>query len=298
MTQSVKLGVIFPQTEIGTDRLKIREYVEAAEKLGFDYLLAFDHILGANQDSRPNWKGPYSHVDSFYEPFVLFGHLAAFTSKIQLVTGIIILPQRQTALVAKQAATLDVLSNGRLRLGIGIGWNDVEYEALGEDFHNRGVRSEEQIEVMRSLWTEELITYDGGWHKITDAGINPLPVQRPIPIWIGGSSDRVLRRIGRIGDGWISGTVGVPDNHSRSIVDRIGKYALAAGRDPSTIGIETWVSARHSRVDEVASKVVAWRDFGATHISITTMGASYSSVSEHIDAIGRIKTEVDLRLGC
>jgi probable F420-dependent oxidoreductase len=176
MTKLIKLGVVFPQTEIGIDPLKIREYAEAAEKFGFDYLLAFDHILGANKESRPNWKGYYSHVDSFYEPFVLFGYLAAFTSKIHLVTGIIIVPQRQTALVAKQAATLDVLCNGRLRLGIGIGWNDVEYEALGEDFHNRGIRSEEQIEVLRSLWTKDLITYDGRWHKITDAGINPLPV--------------------------------------------------------------------------------------------------------------------------
>jgi|MDTC01.2.fsa_nt_gb probable F420-dependent oxidoreductase len=298
MTKLVKLGVVFPQTEIGTDPQEIKEYAEAAEKFGFDYLLAFDHILGANKDSRPIWKGPYSHVDSFYEPFVLFGHLAALTSKIQLATGIIILPQRQTALVAKQAATLDVLSSGRLRLGIGIGWNDVEYEALGEAFHNRGVRSEEQIEVLRSLWTKDLTTYDGKWHKITDAGINPLPLQRPIPIWIGGSSERVLRRIGRMGDGWISTNLGIPDMHSQAVVDRIHKYALDAGRDPSRIGIETWVSARDGHVEELAAKVVAWRDFGATHVAITTMGAGYSSVSEHIDAIGRFKTEVEIRLAC
>ena len=295
MNNPVKLGVIFPQTEIGLDPLEIREYAEAVEEFGFDYLLAFDHILGANKESRPNWKGYYSHVDSFYEPFILFGHIAAFTSKIQLVTGVIILPQRQTALVAKQAATLDVLSNGRLRLGIGIGWNDVEYEALGEEFHNRGIRSEEQIEVMRSLWTKEVVTYEGSWHRITDAGINPLPVQRPIPIWIGGKSDRVLRRIGKLGDGWIS-TLTAPNNHSRGIVDRIRQYAVEAGRDPSNIGIETWVSARDGSMEELAAQVFAWQDFGATHVSIATTGAGYSRVSEHIDAIGRFKTELDLRL--
>ena len=296
MTTSVKLGVVFPQTEIGTDPSGIRAYAEAAEKCGFDYLLAFDHILGANKESRLNWKGYYSHVDSFCEPFVLFGYLAAFTSKIQLVTGVIILPQRQTALVAKQAATLDVLSCGRLRLGIGIGWNDVEYEGLGEDFHNRGIRSEEQIEVLRSLWSNELITYDGRWHKITDAGINPLPVQRPIPIWLGGRAERVLRRIGETADGWIS-TLTVPNKDSRGIVNRIHKYALEAGRNPSSIGIDTWVSAKDGQVGELADRAVAWRDFGATHVAISTMGAGYASVSEHINAIEMFKREVETRLG-
>ena len=171
----------------------------------------------------------------------------------------------------------------------------MEYEALGEDFHNRGIRSEEQIEILRSLWTKELITYDGSWHKITDAGINPLPIQRPIPIWLGGSSDRVLRRTGEMGDGWISTNLDIPDKHSRELVDRIHKYALDAGRDPSSIGIETRVSARDGHVEELAKKVAAWRDFGATHVAITTMGAGCSTVSEHIAAIERFKREVQLQ---
>ncbi|MFL2651936.1 MAG: TIGR03619 family F420-dependent LLM class oxidoreductase, partial [Anaerolineales bacterium] len=157
----MKLGAIFPQTEIGLDPLDIREYTLAVERLDFDYILAFDHVLGADVSNRPNWVGPYTQQHSFLEPFVLFAYMAAITSTIELATGIIILPQRQTALVAKQAATLDVLSNGRLRLGIGIGWNSVEYEALGEDFSNRGIRSEEQVDVMRALWTNQTISYDG-----------------------------------------------------------------------------------------------------------------------------------------
>ena len=176
-----KLGAIFPQTEIGNDTGAIREYAQATESLGYDFLLAFDHVLGANAETHTDLTGPYRHYDAFHEPFVLFGYLAAVTSNVELATGIIILPQRQTALVAKQAAAVDVLSNGRLRLGIGVGWNHVEYEALNENWRNRGARSEEQIDVMRQLWTNELITYEGKWHKITDAGILPLPVAASHP---------------------------------------------------------------------------------------------------------------------
>ena len=173
----MKLGAVFPQTEIGNDPGAIREYAQAAENMGYNHIMAFDHVLGANAGSRPGWSGGYRHTDAFHEPFVLFGFLSGQTTTIELVTAVIILPQRQTALVAKQAAVVDVLSGGRLRLGIGVGWNPVEYEALGEDFSNRGLRSEEQIDLMRKLWTNELIDYDGRWHKITDAGLNP--VARP-----------------------------------------------------------------------------------------------------------------------
>ena len=291
MSDATKLGVIFPQTEIGSDPIEIREYAQAAESLGYDYLLAFDHVLGANADSRPGWKGAYRHTDSFHEPFVLFGYLAGVTSRIGLVTGVLILPQRQTVLVAKQAAAVDVLSGGRLRLGIGIGWNSVEYDALGENFHDRGRRSEEQIEVMRALWTNEAVTYEGRWDKIPDAGINPLPVQRPIPIWFGGGADQVLRRIAKSGDGWISNMAG-PDERSRGVMDRLGEYARQEGRDPASIGIETWVSARHGSPEEWAASAAAWDDFGATHIAFNTMGAGYSSTQEHIDAIRRFKEAV------
>src|SRR5215510_655919 len=181
----MKFGVIFPQTEIGTDPAAIRDYAQAAEALDYDHIMAFDHVLGANTESRPGWNPPYAHRDSFYEPFVLFSYIAGFTIKIGLVPGVIILPQRQTALVAKQAAVVDVLSRGRLRLGIGIGWNFVEYDALGENFHTRGRRVEEQIEVLRKLWTQPLVTHKSVEHVIDNAGLNPLAVRRPIPIWFG-----------------------------------------------------------------------------------------------------------------
>ena len=286
----MRVGVVFPQTEIGTDPMAVRDYAQAAESLGYDHLVAFDHVLGANTASRPGWSGAYQHTDAFYEPFVLFGYLAGITKSMELVTGIVIIPQRQTALVAKQAAAVDVLSGGRLRLGIGTGWNDVEYEALGENFHNRGRRSEEQIEVMRALWTQELVTYEGRWHKITDAGINPLPVQRPIPIWFGGRADQVLRRIARLGDGWFP--LFRPDDSGRALIEKMRSYARQEGRDPSTIGIESWVSIRNRSPEEWSKDVSTWKELGATHISVNTMGAGLSSPDGHIDAIRRFKEAV------
>ena len=292
MNSGIKLGAIFPQTEIGLDPLDIREYTLAVERLDFDYILAFDHVLGADVSNRPNWVGPYTQQHSFLEPFVLFAYMAAITSTIELATGIIILPQRQTALAAKQAATLDVLSNGRLRLGIGIGWNSVEYEALGEDFSNRGIRSEEQVDVMRALWTNQTISYDGNWHKITSAGINPLPIQKPIPIWFGGKSEKVLERIGRIGDGWIASGLNGPNEGSSSIFNRIHEYTKKAGRKPEDVGLETWVSAKQGPLDFLADQALEWQDVGATHIGLTTMGAGYSNIKEHIQALEYFKEMV------
>ena len=193
----MKLGVVFPQTEIGTDPEVVARFATTAEAAGYDHIIAFDHVLGANTASRPDWQGPYTSESLFHEPFVLYGYLAGLTESLELVTAVIILPQRQTALVAKQAASLDVLSGGRLRLGIGTGWNDVEYEALGENFHDRGVRSEEQIDLMRKLWADDTIDYDGRWHRVTDAGLNPLPVRRSIPLWLGGMAPQVIERVGR-----------------------------------------------------------------------------------------------------
>src|ERR1043166_3419196 len=217
------VGVVFPQTEIGPDPMAVRDYAQAAEQLGYHHLLVYDHVIGANPASRPGWRGAYSHKDNFHEPFVLFGYLAGVTRTLELTTGIIILPQRQTVLVAKQAAAVDVLSGGRLRLGIGIGWNPVEYEALGANFKDRGGRSEEQIELMRMLWTRELVTFEGRWHKITDAGLNPLPIQRPIPIWFGGSDDRVFRRLAKLGDGWFP--LIPPDDQCRKAIEKIRSHA-------------------------------------------------------------------------
>ena len=282
-----KLGAIFPQTEIGNDTGAIREYAQATESLGYDFLLAFDHVLGANAETHTDLTGPYRHYDAFHEPFVLFGYLAAVTDSVELATGIIILPQRQTALVAKQAAAVDVLSNGRLRLGIGVGWNHVEYEALNENWRNRGARSEEQIDLMRQLWTNELITYEGKWHKITDAGILPLPIQRPIPVWLGGASDRTVRRIVSIGDGWI--LTGRPDDRAKGLIDKLHAYAEEAGRDTSTIGLEGWVSASIGSPDDWAKEAADWKALGATHISLNTMRADLADPAAHIEAISQFK---------
>ena len=283
----MKVGVVFPQTEIGADPGGVREYAQAAEELGYDHLLVYDHVIGANPASRPGWRRPYSHKDMFHEPFVLFGYLAAITQRIELVTGVIIMGQRQTTLVAKQTAEVDVLSDGRLRLGIGVGWNEVEYEALGENFHNRGRRVEEQIEVMRALWTQEVVTFEGRWHRITDAGINPLPVQRPIPIWIGGSAEAVLRRIARMADGWFP--LLRPDDRARTMIDQLHSYVREAGRDPKDVGVEGRVSTTDGTEDDWVRRAKEWESLGATHLSFNTMGAGFTSPSQHIDAVRRFK---------
>jgi probable F420-dependent oxidoreductase len=283
----MKFGVIFPQTEIGADPSGVRDFAQAVESLGYDHIIPYDHVVGANPASRPGWNAPYTHKDMFHEPFVLFGYLAAATKKIGLASGVVILPQRQTVLVAKQAAAVDVLSGGRLRLGIGIGWNPVEYEALGADFKNRGARSEEQIEVLRALWTKELVTFKGRWHTITDAGINPLPVQRPIPIWLGGGAEPVLRRVGRLGDGWFP--LAEPGDKVRSMIERIRSYAKEAGRDPSAIGIEGRVSVADGSREKWLQAISQWKELGATHVSVNTMKAGFSTPSAHIDAIRRFR---------
>ncbi|MYD52624.1 MAG: LLM class F420-dependent oxidoreductase [Dehalococcoidia bacterium] len=286
----MQIGVVFPQLEIGNDPVAIRDYAQAAESLGYDHLLVYDHVLGANRETHEWLRGPYRHPDAFHEPFVLFGYLAGLTQKIELVTGILILPQRQTALVAKQAAEVDVLSKGRLRLGIGIGWNSVEYEALNEDFSNRGRRSEEQIEVMRALWTNDLVTFKGRWHAITDAGINPLPVQRPIPIWFGGYDDRVLRRIGRIGDGWIiAGGGNTPTQKTTSAVERVKGYTQDAGRDPSAMGFEKVIGYGDATLGKGIETVREWEDAGVTHLSLNTMNSGLATPSDHITAIRRFR---------
>jgi probable F420-dependent oxidoreductase len=279
----MRIGVVFPQTEIGTDAAVIREYGQAAEQLRYNHILAYDHVLGANVASRPDWRPPYTHQSKFHEPFVLFAYLAGLTTTIELVTGVLILPQRQTALVAKQAAALDVLSGGRLRLGIGIGWNPVEYEALGENFGNRGQRSEEQVELLRRLWTHELVSFEGRWHKIDDAGINPLPVQRPIPIWFGGGHERVLRRLARLGDGWFPQLP--PGEKCRAAIEKIATYASEAGRDPKRIGIEGRMTISAASAETWQEQIEAWKEVGATHLSVNTMNAGVNNPAAHIDAI-------------
>ena len=280
----MKHGVVFPQIEFGNDPHAIRDYAQTVEALGYDYLLVYDHVLGAHPNRERKLTGPYSHEHPFHEPMVLFGFLAAVTTHLQLTTGIIILPQRQTALVAKQAAEIDVLSGGRLRLGVGLGWNHVEYEALGEDFHTRGRRVEEQVNVLRKLWTEPLVSYRGKDHIIDNAGISPMPVQRPIPIWFGGGAEPALKRAARLGDGWMPAGR-KPDDAVKRLIEYLEKALAQAGRNRSTFGIDPWVSIQGLQKDEWRQRVEAWRQFGATHIAVDTMRAGFTSPQAHMDAI-------------
>jgi probable F420-dependent oxidoreductase len=228
-------------------------------------------------------RPPYTHESPFHEPFVLFGYLSAVTSKLELTTGIVILPQRQTVLVAKQAAEVDVLSRGRLRLGVGLGWNPVEYEALGEDFRNRGRRVEEQITLLRLLWTQELVDFEGRYHRVRRAGLNPLPVQRPIPIWMGGSADRALRRIARIADGWISQLA--PSPQAAEVLDRVRGYVREAGRDPDRFGLEGRVHLGTTPADRWPEAVRIWKELGGTHLSVNTMRSGFRTPQEHLEAL-------------
>ena len=279
----MQTGLVYPQTEYPTDPAAVRDYAQTAEALGYTHVLAYDHVLGANPDRPGGWSGPYTHNDPFMEPFVLFTYMAAVTTRLGFIPGILILPQRETALVAKQAATLDVLCGGQLRLGVGTGWNEVEYVALSQDFNTRGKRQEEQLEVLRLLWTQELVTYQGRWHDIPDAGIIPLPVQRPIPLWFGGHADAVLRRAARLGDGWLPGfrTAEVASEH----LDRLDAYLAEAGRDRAAFGLEPRLHWGNGDLDALGRALEGWRAAGATHISLNTMGAGFKTVGEHLAAI-------------
>jgi probable F420-dependent oxidoreductase len=281
----MKFGVTLPQTEIGADVAFIRRFAETAEALGFDFLLAYDHVLGADPTNRPGWTG-YTDQDSFHEPLVLFGFLAAVAPKLEYAAGVIILPQRQTALVAKQAAEVDLLTGGKFRLGVGIGWNAVEYEALGMSFKTRGRRFEEQITLLRRLWTEPLITFKGADHTFTEAGLNPMPVQRPIPVWLGGMSEIAIERASRVADGWMAN--GRADESLIKRVALLRASAEKAGRDPDSLGIDGRIDASSIPASEWPAEIERWRAAGATHVALSTMRAGFTQ-DDQIDAITRFR---------
>jgi probable F420-dependent oxidoreductase len=291
----VRAGAVFPQLEIGTDPDVIAKYARTVEDLGYDHLVIFDHVLGADSNRPGGWTGVYDHRSQFHEPLVLFGYLSAITTRLKLATAVIVLPQRQTALVGKQAAEVDVLSRGRLLLGVGIGWNEVEYEALGMNFKNRGKRIEEQIAVLRALWTDEVVDFKGRWHRIDRAGLNPLPVQRPIPIWMGGGWDRqrrtivepALRRIARIADGWFTHLP--PNEDGRSGMEAFRRLVREEGRDPAKIPVEGRLPAAKSGPEEWRHGIEVFRGMGMASVELTTMGAGFRGVDEHLDALRQFR---------
>ena len=290
----MKAGVVFPQTEIGADPVAVRDYVQAVESLGYAHMMASDHVLGADTNQHANWEGSYTSESMFHEPFVLFGYLAGVTTTLELVTAVLILSQRQTALVAKQAAEVDLLTGGRLRLGVGVGWNHVEYEALNQDFSNRGRRYAEQIPLLREFWTNDVVGFDGKYHKVDHAGVNPLPVQRPIPIWMGAGAranpvptDRVLRRVASLADGWFPQMQ--PGDDAKFTVERLQTFLSEVGRESSSMGMEPRINLADGNPEIWQAHANAWQSMGATHVSINTMRAGLNSPQDHIDAIQKFK---------
>ena len=299
----MKLGFVLPH-EL-EDPIAVRDFAQALEEFGYDNINLPDHVIGANPATY-GVMGPYTHKSYFHEPIATLGFLAAHTKRLELLSNVIILPQRQTILFAKQAAAIDVLSGGRLRVGIGVGWNPVEYASLGMNFHDRGKRVDEQIELLRRLWSEELVTFEGKYHKVVDAGINPRPVQKRIPIWLGGWSDPMIRRVARIGDGWLLVT---PLEEGRVCVDKLHAACAAIGRDPKEIGLQSWVVANKSspqagtrqkpdahelRSPEVwAAEAREWKALGATHMDCWSAYGGLFNVDQHIAVAKQFKEVMD-----
>ena len=285
----MKIGAVFPQTEIGADPVVIRDYVQAVEGLGFDYLTVLEHVLQARTPSGPPWAKFYTRERMFHEPLTLFSFLAAVTERIEFATAILVLSQRQTALVAKQAAELDVLCGGRLRLGVGIGWNAVEFEGLNENFHDRGRRVEEQVEVLRRLWSEDLVTFEGRWHRLSEVGINPPPVQRPIPVWFGAFEEVAIRRAARLGDGWLMNPRTACGDEGRVAIERFHGFAREAGRDPARLGIDMTVHADGDDPQAWAEQARTWESWGVTHVVFRTIDCGLAGIDDHLNALRRFR---------
>ena len=296
----MQIGCIYPQVEVESDPGAVRAFAQAAEGMGFAFIEAYDHVVGANRPSPSGTQRPYNLDSPFHEPLVLFSYMAGITSTIGFATGIMILPQRQAALVAKQAACLDVLSNGRFRMGIGTGWNEVEYEALGMDFASRGARMGEQVEFMRELWTRREVTFTGEFNRIEEAGIWPLPVQRPIPVWFGGASDRpyfgekakmgVLRRIARLGDGWIQQTM--PRERTVELIGIFHEMIREYGRDPARIGVETRLETGSIPEADWGRAAEDWQGTGITHVAVNTMLGGLVGMDAHIKRLEAFRKQV------
>ncbi|MBV9829728.1 MAG: LLM class F420-dependent oxidoreductase [Alphaproteobacteria bacterium] len=293
----MQLGALLPLGDIGGDPQVVSEYALAAENIGYDFIEAPDHVLGVNAASRPGWDRN-DNDDLFHDPFVLFGYLAGCTTDLGFSTGVLILPQRQTALVAKQAACLDVLCGGRFRLGIGVGWNEVEFVGLNENFHNRGRRSEEQVQIMQKLWAEPHVSVKGRYHTIEDAGINPRPTSGRVPVWYGGHHERTLERVAKWGDGWMPNAY-PPDQSALDVFAKLRSLTEAAGRDPAQIGIEVWVAMGEGEEADWAREARFWKAAGASHLCLTTTfnrrhhkRIAGDTMSDHLAALHRYHSAV------
>ena len=284
----MNFGVSFPQSDIGNDPVVIRDFVQTAEDLGFERLTLVDHILGAKDARDTPWAVHYTVQYGFHEPMTLFAWMAGFTRKIQLVTANVVLPQRQTELVAKQAAEIDILTGGRLVLGIGVGWSSAEFKALGMDFDNRGDRIEEQVALLRRLWSDELVDFQGQWHQMRDMGMNPRPIQRPIPIWFGAMANVAVRRAARIGDGWLMNPRTKPDDQMKRKIEIFYEAAEAAGRKPGDLGIDATVFAEDRGPEEWLAEAKAWRDMGATSVTFRTSASGFANIDGHMAAMKKL----------
>jgi probable F420-dependent oxidoreductase len=283
----MRVGVALPQPEIGTEPSAIRDFAQAVEGMGYQHISSLDHIIQAGTPLG-DYRAFYSRQSAFHEVMVLFGFLAAVTERIELVTGVVILPQRQAVLVAKQAAEIDVLSKGRLRLGVGLGWSRIEFTALDKPFETRGARIAEQVAVMRRLWTEEGLTFEGRDHRIEDAGFNPLPIQRPIPVWFGAGMEKPVRRAGRIADGLIL-RPWIPRERILEHLDIFRSAAREAGRDADSLGTEVSVNMSDSAPEQWAQAAAFWREHGVSHLTLRMTHVQTTGVDRHIDALRRFR---------
>jgi probable F420-dependent oxidoreductase len=287
----MEIGVAYPQYELRGDPHSVRTFATAVEDLGFAHILAYEHVLGAVHAGRsPALVGPYDEHDPFHDPFVMFAYLAGITERIEFTTGVLVLPQRQTALVARQATDLDLFSGGRMRLGVGVGWNFVEFEALGQDFHTRGARQEEQLGLLRRLFTEPVVDFSGRFDRIDRASLLPKP-SRSIPIWLGGAGEKSFDRAARLADGFIF--FGGGTDHANEAWKRMRDRAESHGRTASDFGGD-YVALSGAHVDELMTEIETWREAGGTHLTVVTMGLGLDSVGAHIDYLARLAKSLNL----
>jgi probable F420-dependent oxidoreductase len=281
----MEYGVVYPQTEVPPDPGWIRTFAQTVESSGYNHVLAYEHILGVDAGHPRSVQGPYGLEDHFLSPLLMFTSMAAVTDKLGFATAVLVLPQRDAILVAKQAASLDVLCGGRLRVGVGVGWNAAEFDAIGADFHDRGRRVEEQVAVLRALWTQPKAEFTGDWYRFAEVGIRPLPIQQPIPIWFGGYVDASLKRVAKMGQGWFPGFSNVDD--AKPTLDTLVSYVEAEGRAWEEIGIEVRIHYEQGNLDALGAQIEAWSQVGVTHLSLNTMRSGLKDGSAHLRAIER-----------